>query len=146
MKGFILAASILAGSASAHMQMLKPYPIRSPLNKEAKGQKDYSYTNPLNPSGADYPCKGYAKDDFDSVATYQQGQQYTLELDGSATHSGGSCQISLSYDQGESFKVIESMLRVNVFRQTAYAEFMREHLPGLVSTMGTFHKQLVRLT
>ncbi|KAJ5643466.1 uncharacterized protein N7484_005973 [Penicillium longicatenatum] len=109
MKGALLC-SLLASTATAHMQMMKPYPIRSPLNKDAKGQKDYSYTNPLQASGSDYPCKGYAKDDFDSQATYQQGQSYTMELDGSATHDGGSCQLALTYDQGESFKVIESML------------------------------------
>ncbi|OQE27539.1 hypothetical protein PENSTE_c004G01579 [Penicillium steckii] len=110
MKGLALLASLLAGTASAHMQMSKPYPIRSPLNKDSKGKKDYSYTNPLQSSGSDYPCKGYAKDDFDSQATYKQGSKYTMELDGSATHDGGSCQLALTYDQGETFKVIESML------------------------------------
>ncbi|KAJ5756758.1 Extracellular protein [Penicillium manginii] len=110
MKGLALIAGLLAGSASAHMQMAKPYPIRSPLNKDSKGQKDYSYTNPLQTSGSDYPCKGYAKDDFDSQATYKQGQKYTMELEGSATHDGGSCQLALTYDQGETFKVIESIL------------------------------------
>ncbi|KAJ6096382.1 Extracellular protein [Penicillium sp. IBT 16267x] len=109
MKGALLY-SLLAGTATAHMQMMKPYPIRSPLNKNATGQKDYSYTNPLQASGSDYPCKGYANDPFYSQATYSQGQSYTMELDGSATHDGGSCQLSLTYDQGKSFKVIESML------------------------------------
>lgn len=110
MKGVALIAGLLATGATAHMQMSKPYPIRSPLNKDAKGQKDYSYTNPLQSSGSDFPCKGYANDDFDSQATYQPGQDYEMELEGSATHSGGSCQISLTYDRGKTFKVIESML------------------------------------
>ncbi|KAJ5714622.1 uncharacterized protein N7483_011803 [Penicillium malachiteum] len=110
MKGVALFCTLLAGTASAHMQMMKPYPIRSPLNKDSTGQKDYSYTNPLQPSGADYPCKGYANDPFDSQATYQPGQSYDMELDGSATHDGGSCQLALTYDKGKTFKVIESML------------------------------------
>ncbi|KAJ6024061.1 hypothetical protein N7540_004858 [Penicillium herquei] len=110
MKGVALFCTLLAGTASAHMQMMKPYPIRSPLNNNSTGQKDYSYTNPLQPSGADYPCKGYANDPFDSQATYQPGQSYELELDGSATHDGGSCQLALTYDKGKTFKVIESML------------------------------------
>ncbi|KAJ6164703.1 hypothetical protein N7470_003375 [Penicillium chermesinum] len=110
MKGTILAYSLLAGTASAHMQMSKPYPIRSPLNKDSDAEKDYSYTNPLSSSGSDYPCKGYAKDKFVSVATYPQGSEQEMTLEGSATHDGGSCQLSLSYDQGETFKVIESML------------------------------------
>lgn len=109
MKGALLY-SLMAGTATAHMQMMKPYPIRSPLNKDSTGQKDYSYTNPLQASGSDYPCKGYANDPFDSQATYSKGQSYTMELDGSATHDGGSCQLALTYDQGKSFKVIESML------------------------------------
>lgn len=110
MKGTAILCGLLASTASAHMQMSKPYPIRSPLNKNADGKKDYSYTNPLAPSGEDYPCKGYANDPFDSQATYQPGSSQELELEGSATHDGGSCQISLSYDKGKSFKVIESML------------------------------------
>lgn len=110
MKSVALIAGLLASSATAHMQMKKPYPIRSPLNDKAEGQKDYSYTNPLQPSGEDYPCKGYANDPFQSQATYQPGQKYEMELEGSATHDGGSCQLALTYDKGKTFKVIESML------------------------------------
>lgn len=110
MKGVAILAGLLAAGASAHMQMMTPYPIRSPLNKDSDEKKDYSYTNPLQPSGGDYPCKGYANDPFKSQASYSPGQTYELELDGSATHSGGSCQLSLTYDRGKTFKVIESML------------------------------------
>jgi hypothetical protein len=110
MKGIAILAGLLATGASAHMQMMKPYPIRSPLNKDSNEKKDYSYNNPLSSSGSDFPCKGYNNDPFQSQATYSPGQTYDLELDGSATHGGGSCQISLTYDRGKTFKVIESML------------------------------------
>ncbi|KAL2827572.1 hypothetical protein BDW59DRAFT_179086 [Aspergillus cavernicola] len=110
MKNFLLACALLASSTYGHIQMSDPYPIRSPLNQQATGEKDYSYTNPLSTSGSDYPCKGYANDPFNSVATYSQGSEYDLRLEGSATHGGGSCQISLSYDDGESFQVIHSIL------------------------------------
>ena len=110
MKGLAFVCGLLATSVSAHMQLSKPYPIRSPLNKDATGEKDYSYTNPLSTSGSDYPCKGYANDPFTSVATYSPGQEYEIELEGSATHGGGSCQIGLSYDKGKTFRVIHSML------------------------------------
>ncbi|KAL4999163.1 hypothetical protein BDV10DRAFT_200795 [Aspergillus recurvatus] len=110
MKNSLLTASLLASSAYGHIQMSKPYPIRSPLNQAASGEKDYSYTNPLSTSGSDYPCKGYADDPFNSVATYSPGSTYDLELSGSAVHGGGSCQIALSYDKGETFQVIHSML------------------------------------
>ncbi|KFY48367.1 hypothetical protein V495_01398, partial [Pseudogymnoascus sp. VKM F-4514 (FW-929)] len=44
------------------------------------------------------------------TATYTAGSTYDISLTGSATHSGGSCQLSLSYDNGATFKVIKSML------------------------------------
>ncbi|KAJ5469106.1 hypothetical protein N7475_006858 [Penicillium sp. IBT 31633x] len=109
MKGTLILSGLLASTVSAHMQLSKPYPIRSPLNKEGKGEKDYSYTNPLSSSGSDYPCKGYAKDDFQAVATWQPGSSQEMQLEGSATHDGGSCQLALTYDQGKTFKVIQSM-------------------------------------
>ncbi|KAI9923492.1 hypothetical protein MW887_008604 [Aspergillus wentii] len=89
--------------------MTNPIPIRSPLNA-AQSNPDYSYTSPLDASGSDYPCKGYANDMFTSVSNYTAGKEYTLSLEGTATHEGGSCQIALSYDQGQSFHVIKSIL------------------------------------
>lgn len=109
MKGTLILSGLLASTVSAHMQLNKPYPIRSPLNKEAKGEKDYSYTNPLSTSGSDYPCKGYANDDFEAVDTWAPGSSQEMSLEGSAVHDGGSCQLSLTYDQGKTFKVIQSM-------------------------------------
>ncbi|KAJ5431503.1 hypothetical protein N7445_009235 [Penicillium cf. griseofulvum] len=109
MKGTLILSGLLATAVSAHMQLSKPYPIRSPLNKDGKGEKDYSYTNPLSTSGSDYPCKGYAKDAFEAVATWQPGSSQEMALEGSAVHGGGSCQLALTYDQGKTFKVIESI-------------------------------------
>ena len=109
MKGTLILSALLATTVSAHMQLSKPYPIRSPLNKDAKGEKDYSYTNPLSTSGSDFPCKGYANDAFEAVDTWQPGSTQEMLLEGSATHDGGSCQLSLTYDQGKTFKVIESI-------------------------------------
>lgn len=110
MKSFAILCFLLASCVSAHMEMSQPYPIRSPLNKNSNGPKDYSYTSPLSPSGSDFPCKGYANDPFQSVADYTAGQQYQMTISGGASHGGGSCQISLSYDKGQSYKVIHSML------------------------------------
>ncbi|KGO76384.1 hypothetical protein PITC_018240 [Penicillium italicum] len=109
MKGTFIVSGLLAATVSAHMQLSKPYPIRSPLNKDAKGEKDYSYTNPLSTSGSDYPCKGYANDEFEAVDTWQPGSSQEMTLEGSAVHDGGSCQLSLTYDRGKTFKVIESI-------------------------------------
>ena len=105
-----MIAGLLASSATAHMQLSQPLPIRSPLNKDSKGKKDYSYTNPLSTSGQDFPCKGYANDPFQATANYTQGETYQMKMAGSATHKGGSCQIALSYDKGDSFHVIHSII------------------------------------
>ncbi|WEW59151.1 MutS-like protein [Emydomyces testavorans] len=95
--------------AHSHMQLSQPFPIRSPFDKQATN-KDYSYTAPLRPDGSDYPCKGYHKDPFRATARYQPGQEYTIKIDGSASHGGGSCQISLSYDNGQTFRVAKSII------------------------------------
>lgn len=105
---WVVCSSIITYTA-AHIQMSDPLPIRSPLNTNSS-IKDYSYTSPLSATGSDYPCKGYARDPFDSVAEYTAGQEYAITLAGTATHGGGSCQVSLSYDMGETFRVIHSIL------------------------------------
>ncbi|KAK4102568.1 lytic polysaccharide monooxygenase [Parathielavia hyrcaniae] len=108
-------AAVLAGSqlAAAHMQITNPPPYRSKFNTNSnQGQIDYSMTAPLDASGANYPCKGYHADfgtaTGKSVATYVPGQAYEFTLEGGAPHGGGSCQVSLSYDQGKTFTVIQS--------------------------------------
>ncbi|KAB8225692.1 hypothetical protein BDV33DRAFT_187050 [Aspergillus novoparasiticus] len=89
--------------------MTKPLPIRSPLDSKSLGPKDYSYTNPLKASGDDYPCKGYANDTFVSQEVYVQGSSYNVEIEGNAVHGGGSCQLALTYNRGQSFKVLKSI-------------------------------------
>lgn len=93
----------------AHMQLYSPYPLRSPLNPSNQNAA-IDYTAPLLPSGSDYPCKGYASDPFAAMTTYEAGQGYSVRLTGGETHGGGSCQISLSYDRGKTFRVIKSII------------------------------------
>lgn len=105
---FLLFAA-LSLQAMGHMEMVKPLPIRSPEDPKATNP-DYDYVSPLEPDGSNYPCKGYQTDEFRATAEYQAGQSYDMKIKGGATHDGGSCQLSLSYDNGESFKVIKSMI------------------------------------
>lgn len=66
---------------------------------------------PLLQDGSDYPCKGYNRDaPLRAVATYEAGSSYNMSIVGGAPHMGGSCQLSLSYDNGATFKVIKSMI------------------------------------
>ncbi|KAJ5322251.1 uncharacterized protein N7506_011381 [Penicillium brevicompactum] len=106
----ILFLALWGAGGFAHMQMSKPLPIRSPLDLYPTGPVDYGYTNPLNASGKNYPCKGYEKDPFFSRAFYVPESSYETKIQGHAPHGGGSCQLSLSYDQGRSFRVIQSMI------------------------------------
>ena len=97
----------------AHIEMTQPYAIRSKYNPAnvAAGDVDYSMTDPLSASGSDFACKGYQNDrPIHTVADYALGSQQILSLAGSATHGGGSCQVSLSYDNGRTFRVVKSMI------------------------------------
>ena len=90
--------------------MVWPLPFRSSKDPESQ-QQDYDMTSPLSADGSNFPCKGYHLDSSKrSTATYEAGDEYNMTLSGSATHSGGSCQLSLSYDDGATFKVIKSMI------------------------------------
>ncbi|KAL2265757.1 hypothetical protein VTJ83DRAFT_6857 [Remersonia thermophila] len=108
-------AVLLAGSqlAAAHMEISYPPPFRSKFNPHATNI-DYTNTAPLSESGSNFPCKLYHQDMGTpagaSVATFAPGQTYNFTVAGSASHGGGSCQVSLSYDGGKTFTVIESII------------------------------------
>jgi hypothetical protein len=97
--------------ALAHMQMSSPSPLRDPHADRPNEPKDYDILNPLKSDGSNFACKGYhLNTPLTTVATYEAGSSQTLKLRGNARHGGGSCQISLSCDRGETFYVIKSMV------------------------------------
>jgi hypothetical protein len=118
MKGFSTAAlSVLsaAGMAAAHMNMVSPPPLRFKGNPNSDSSTiDYSYTAPLDASGANFPCKGYLKDvgtpAGKAVASWTPGQQQKVSISGGANHNGGSCQASFSFDNGKTWKVVHSWI------------------------------------
>ncbi|KAI6371235.1 hypothetical protein MCOR25_004007 [Pyricularia grisea] len=106
---FALAASVV----NAHMEMSFPAPLRSKYNPAAT-VKDSDMVSPLSSSGSNYPCKGYLSDlgtpGGKPSATFSPGQKSNMTIMGGAAHNGGSCQASLSYDKGKTFKVIQSWI------------------------------------
>ena len=109
-----IMASLLFGAlcalplAHAHMQMINPSPFRDPHGKYQP--MDWDILKPLNADGSNFACKGYhLNTEWHPTATYEPGGTYKMQLGGSATHGGGSCQLSMSFDGGSEFKVIKSI-------------------------------------
>jgi hypothetical protein len=103
-----------------------PYPFNSSFNPANNYMNiDYSMTSPLFADGSNFPCKGYHTQinapNYPTVDTITAGQSYNVSYQGfqgpsynrfagTATHGGGSCQFSLSYDQGNTWAVIHSII------------------------------------
>ena len=108
---FATTVTVMGTLSSAHMQMSWPPPFRSKYNPYTT-DIDYNMNSPLDANGDNYPCKGYQSllgtPQGPSVVTWQAGQTYNMTIVGGATHGGGSCQASLSYDRGVSWTVIHS--------------------------------------
>ncbi|KAF2262377.1 hypothetical protein CC78DRAFT_606243, partial [Lojkania enalia] len=128
---------ILVAVALSHMQMEEPSPLRDPHSNRASEPKDYNILTPLHSGGDDFACKGYQwNTPLESVATYHAGETYELKLRGGATHGGGSCQISLSCNNGINFKVIKSIVggcpiqKVYKFTIPVYAKTSKKCLMG----------------
>lgn len=106
----LAALAALASLAQAHMEMKDPPPLRSSYNRFTKGEPDYDMTSPLESSGKDFPCKGYhtllGTEQAQPVAKWAPGQSYSMTITDNAPHSGGSCQASVSFDGGRSWKVL----------------------------------------
>ncbi|KAH6463274.1 hypothetical protein HBI57_058090 [Parastagonospora nodorum] len=107
---FLLGALSALPLTHAHMQMSNPSPFRDPHANRPNEPKDYNILNPLHADGSDFACKGYhLNTPWTTTATYEAGGTYKMQLTGSATHGGGSCQLSMSFDEGKEFRVIKSI-------------------------------------
>ncbi|OAA53171.1 hypothetical protein ISF_09012 [Cordyceps fumosorosea ARSEF 2679] len=115
MKAALAALTVLCLGelSSAHMQMSWPPPFRSKYNPYTTSV-DYNMNSPLDANGDNFPCKGYQSllgtPQGQSVVTWQPGQSYNMTIVGGATHGGGSCQASLSYDRGATWTVVHSYI------------------------------------
>lgn len=97
------AAAFLPALVSGHVSMVFPASVF---------QQVATNLNPLDPSGSNYPCF-VTSGSVGEPPLYEPGSQQTIGLQGSAVHGGGSCQISITYDnpptRNSVFKVIKSI-------------------------------------
>ncbi|KAJ5365311.1 hypothetical protein N7517_008197 [Penicillium concentricum] len=104
LKYTLLLETIVLRAVSGHLIMISPEPYSNEtLNN-----------SPLADSGSDFPCK-LRTDTFLAPSLeniYQIGIENTMRFEGSATHGGGSCQLSLTEDReptkDSEWKVIKS--------------------------------------
>ncbi|KAK2590624.1 hypothetical protein QQS21_011690 [Conoideocrella luteorostrata] len=113
LKSAVFTVLSLTSFTGAHMQMSDPPPLLSKFNKYTTNQ-DYDMTSPLHADGSNYPCKGHHEvlgtSQGQPVAQWTPGQSYSMTITGQAAHNGGSCQSSLSFDKGKSWRVIHSYI------------------------------------
>ncbi|KAJ2157104.1 hypothetical protein GGF46_004738 [Coemansia sp. RSA 552] len=108
----VALASLVAG-AFAHLDMISPCPRYNPKGENCppvpSGQQlDYSMSSPL---GANEPLCKHTTPCPKPAASWTAGQSVTVKLaPGGATHGGGHCQFSLSYDGGNTFVVVHEVL------------------------------------
>ncbi|RKF81899.1 hypothetical protein GcM3_030022 [Golovinomyces cichoracearum] len=99
-----LALLGLSTIASSHMIMKTPVPFAASKHANDNG--------PLKEDGSDFPCKfGYDTEGASNIMPL--GSKQELAFIGGATHGGGSCQVSITYDSAPTansvFKVIHSI-------------------------------------
>lgn len=98
-----LSLGVIVLWANAHLTVIEPVPYgNGTLNN-----------SPLTIDGSDFPCKLRPNAfKISGEATYRIRDDQVLKLKGSATHGGGSCQISLTKDRvptkDSEWKVIKS--------------------------------------
>lgn len=117
MKAFTFISAILSTLTlvSGHGRLRTPKPLGYGTTPQLDGN---AYNAPLKHDGSDFPCKGLiGKVDMTPQATWKAGGKGMFEIwpnegnggEGNmAAHSGGSCQLSLSFDNGKTFKVIHT--------------------------------------
>jgi len=96
-------AALLPSLVSAHVALIKPesvFTLHDGFDLFPIGTPDQ------------YPCYIREGSDSSKIPTYEPGSTQSIGLQGSAIHGGGSCQISITYDNPPTansvFRVIQS--------------------------------------
>ncbi|KAL7271934.1 hypothetical protein RUND412_005278 [Rhizina undulata] len=96
---FIAAAAFLPTISAGHEGLVMVEPKQWSIPQLITGstvETGDSPHHPLKADGSNYPCHGVAPEA--SVATYEPGSMQTLQLQGYNVRSGGSGQMSITYD------------------------------------------------
>jgi hypothetical protein len=107
-KQAVALLTLLSATVNGHIYITNPPPFAFPVESTKQ--------SPLDPSGADFPCKfpaGFTPKEQTPTAMKAGEGANTLEFIGGATHGGGSCQISITSDtvptKNSKWQVIKSM-------------------------------------
>ncbi|KAI9505297.1 hypothetical protein BX070DRAFT_233440 [Coemansia spiralis] len=113
MKTTLVLALVHCAQVFAHMAMISPCPRYSPQGENCPplpsgAQLEYSMSSPL---GTNEPLCKHTTPYKSPCATWTAGQSITVTFaPGGATHGGGHCQFSISYDGGTTFAVLHEEL------------------------------------
>ncbi|KAJ1971899.1 hypothetical protein H4R34_005591 [Dimargaris verticillata] len=110
-KATILLLSALAAGCSAHMYPSSPCMRGSPLAECNYDPKDYSLSAPIGTDGSQtFPLCHHTTPFKSSQGTYNAGDSIKVAFQDGATHNGGNCEFSLSYDDGKTFVSIKTIM------------------------------------
>ncbi|KAJ1909115.1 hypothetical protein IWQ60_011352 [Tieghemiomyces parasiticus] len=112
-KSIVLTLSALVASTMAHMKPDSPCMRGSPLASCGYSTPDYSLSSPIGSGGsANFPLCHHTQPYPKAVATFSAGSSIPVSFAaGGAIHGGGHCEFSLSYDGGQTFVVIQTILK-----------------------------------
>ncbi|KAG0202756.1 hypothetical protein BGX28_004799 [Mortierella sp. GBA30] len=107
-------ACFSALAAEAHVSLMKPCPRNGPFAgcpPPAKGSVDYDITTPIGTHDSmNMPiCKNTTPQTKRTV--FKAGQTIKTEYKVGAAHGGGHCQWALSYDNGKTWVVFQTLIR-----------------------------------
>ncbi|KAI9295517.1 hypothetical protein K502DRAFT_303656, partial [Neoconidiobolus thromboides FSU 785] len=104
------------------MEMRLPPPRRSKYNSDYQALGDIDNDMPA-PLGDDFPFPCRATKPGPVYKKYKAGEMMDITLGGNAPHNGGHCQFALSYDGGEKWIVIHTIVRNCMPSKTGPIEF-----------------------
>lgn len=106
-----LVVTTMVALVYSNAHMVKPMAFLAPESEIPWDRRDYDIDDSLFLNGTNYPCKGYQHSPLAQVSEIlKAGESNTLEITVGASHDGGTCELSLSYDNGITFRVFKRFI------------------------------------